>query len=188
MLFAFGVLVFIHCDVLWLTPYKDKLISIYILYYTILYHGLAWQLIGCSPNQRNQYIRTLVSPSKVNSCHIFLKRNPELNLLSLVPVNISLMAGLVDRQAILADMHTLTDTYTSFVMFTLDKGLKRIDPNTSSILSISHLPADMLSVFQSAKLSYMDSSQLLFRRLNFLKSKHWAINTQKASAYSTLLE
>lgn len=119
----------------------------------------SWQLLGFSPDQREQFIHAILKPEKAASCQLFLSTKPELDLLSLVPVNLSLITALVNSAVSLAGINTLTDVYTRLVVFTLDSELRRNDKTTLGILQLQDIPHDMMQIFnQLAEIAYNGTS------------------------------
>lgn len=86
-------------------------------------------------------------------------------MLTLVPVNISLLSALVKSSVSITDLNILTEMDTCLVLFTLDKQMKRLDKSSPSIESLQQMPADMKLEFN--KLTELSYNGLLKRQITF---------------------
>ena len=103
-----------------------------------------YQVLGFSPENRDLYFeKQIKNEKKLEECKNLLARHDELAQLSLIPVNASLFAALINGQDSTA-INTLTNMYYELTLYMIRRELTRMGlKEFSRVERISYLHADI---------------------------------------------
>ena len=100
-----------------------------------------FQVLGFSPENRDLYFKKQIKDeSKLGECFSLLERHEDINELSLIPVNASLFAALMKKDATL--INSLTELFCELTLYLIRRELRRMGlQEFSRVAQISYFDA-----------------------------------------------